>query len=67
MGNRFVQSACLMVWLAATAGGVAAESAPGVATPDAKAGSGAPSGLRAYVSVVNTWPIPWALMSGSRG
>ena len=46
MGNRFVHSACLMVWLAATAGGVAAESAPGVATPDASAGGRAPSGLR---------------------
>lgn len=46
MGNRFVHSACLMVWLAAIAGSGAAESAPGVATPDAKAGSGAPSGLR---------------------
>jgi alpha-L-rhamnosidase len=35
-----------MVWLAVIAGGGAAESAPGAATPDANAGGRAPSGLR---------------------
>ena len=38
MGNRFVHSACLMIWLAAIAGGGAAESTPRAATPDANGG-----------------------------
>ena len=67
MGNRFVHSACLMVWLAAIAGGGAAESTPGAATPDANGGGRAQAASGPYDSVVNTWPIPWALMSGSRG
>ena len=46
MGKRFVHSACLMVWLAAIAGGGAAESTPGAATPDADAGRDAASSLR---------------------
>ena len=46
MGNRFVHSACLMVWLAAIAGGGATESTPGAATPDADAGRDASSSLR---------------------
>ena len=46
MGNRFVHSACLMAWLVAITGGGAAESAPGVATPDANGEGRALSGLR---------------------
>jgi hypothetical protein len=39
MGNRFVHSACLMIWLAAIAGGGAVESAPGAASIPSNRGS----------------------------